>query len=435
MYPFTFFKTLPVASVTLAAVMLLSLTARAEWERQRMNPQDADKGFIAICAVSPTFAVAAGVIKQGSGDAAAVFVTRDGMNWANSSPVTGGGPLDIHIYGSCYFESEQHGYVGGIGEIWVTDDSAASWTKVGLGGLMSGRFINDIHGLGPGRPAYAAASTGQLLRSDDAGATWPEVSSPLGDVDLKGVHFNDDQHGWVWSGDSITDEESGEITGYEGGGLALTTDGGATWEPIFSNEQAEVLTVDMLNNSRGWLLKRSMSGTEVLMTTDGGQSWTPFTPPTESTAGQVVGYNDIHFFDGCEGIILGVLQNNEWGTVWRTTDGGESWVEADREFLHLGSLLGFPVEASMLGFDFIDRSQGWATGSNETIFRYDADDDAPDCNIDDGGGDADGDGDGDGGSGGERCSCRAPGSGTPAAPELLMAAALLGILWLRRRLG
>lgn len=421
-----------LTAATFATVLLLSAAAHAEWDRQRMNPMDQDKGFLAICAVSDTFAVAAGVIKQGSSENGAVVVTRDGMNWAVSSPVTGGGPLDMHVYMSCYFPDEQHGYVGGVGEIWTTEDGAASWTKVGLGGLFSGRQINGITGLGTGEPAFAVTSVGQVLKTTD-GVDWPELARPLGDVNLGAVVFTDSDHGWV-SGGAPEANDEGEVLGYHDGGLALTTDGGDTWQVVFEGEERAVMRLHFVTNSIGWMLSTSMNGAVLEHTTDGGLTWAPVVLPSESMGGTIVGFNDIHFFDGCEGMLLGALQDNDWGAAWRTIDGGATWVEFDRAFLALGQVLGITIESTLITFDFADRGVGWATGSNETIFRYDAEDDPPTCEGG-GDGDADGDSDGDGDddSPSERCTCRAAGATSSSAVVTSLTALLLGAVWLSRR--
>lgn len=401
--------------------------ALAEWDRQRMNPQDQDKAFLDVSAVSPSFAAAAGMIKQGGQDAAAVFITRDGLNWSNSSPQTSGGPMDIHIYSSVWFANERLGYVGGLGEIWVTDDGGATWTRVGLGGLMGGRMINDIAGLRPSGRAWAVTSTGQVLMTIDGGDTWPEVDVPLGGAGLNRVAFVDDQHGWVVSGAAITTEE-GEITGFEDGGLALSEDGGLTWQTVFSGESRKVISLRFIDTERGWILSRSLSGYTLERTTDGGLTWEPVSLPASSGAGAVSGFGDVAFFSGCEGLILGAVGDNDWGTVWSTRDGGATWIEADREFLRLGQFMGFPIEAGLVTFDFVDRTVGWASGTNETLFRYDADDEAPPC---DGGGDgSDGGG---GSSSGGRCGCRAAGAHRAHDGGLGLAVLLVAAAWVTRR--
>ena len=417
------------ADRVLRATVILALSipglAFGEWERQRMSPQEEDKGFLDVCALSSSFAVAVGVIKQSSQDAAAVFITRDGTSWAASSPRTSGGPMDVHMYLSVWFADESHGYVGGLGEIWTTDDGGATWVRTGLGGIMGGRAITDITGLRPAGPAWAAASTGQVLRTTDGGATWPELAVPLSGAGLNSVVFIDEEHGWVISGRAVTDEGTGAEVGFEQGGLAVTTDGGATWQVVFSGETRMVSSVRFVDASRGWMLSRDLAGSRFERTTDGGLTWQPVAVPAESSGGAVGGLSDVFFFDPCEGMLIGSVGDNDWGAVWHTVDGGETWVEVDRGFLRLGQIMGFPIEAGLLTFDFADRDVGWATGTYESIFRYDSDDDPPAC--DSGGGDGDG-----GGGGGGRCGCRAPGSGPAIPPVFVIGVTLAGAVRLSR---
>ena len=81
---------------------------------------------------------------------------------------------------------------------------------------------------------------------------------------------------------------------------------------------------------------------------------------------------------------------------------------------------------------FVDREVGWAGGTYETLFRYDADGPAPACAANPpASGDGGGGGDDDGG-----CSCSLANAGAGGGLALpIMITILIICIWLRRAVG
>jgi MYXO-CTERM domain-containing protein len=399
--------------------------ATADWERQRAGLGE-KKGFLGLSAVSSTFAVAVGVIDQGGKDAPLAMITRDGKSWQPVTVAQSTGPLDMHIYLSVWFANDKQGVIGAIGEIFHTKDGGASWTRADLGGLFGGRMVNAIHGADAKSGIYAVTSLGEVLRSTDGGASWPALGKPLGDVSVTRVQLVDASAGWVASGAAIRDQDTDELKGYEEGGLARTTDGGKSWTVVFSGEQREIAGISFVDAQRGWMVSRSMAGPRLEQSVDGGQTWKELPIPA-SKLGSTDGLTAVRFFDGCEGWLLGSAGTDSASVLWRTTDGGKTWVEEEkREPLLVPNPFNLPIQSKLYGFAFADRSVGWASGTYETLFRYDATSSKPACS-----GPAAGDGGAGGGGGGCGCAVAAAAQGGAVLPLALVA--FLGAGGRRRR--
>jgi MYXO-CTERM domain-containing protein len=413
---------------TLLCAALAPRAAHGGWKRQASG-MNQKTGYLDLCAVSKTFAAAAGVVKLGQ-EKPVVAITTDGKTWTQHFPHKQAHQFDIQIFTSVFFADDKQGYVGGLGMIWSTTDGGSTWTAKNLGGLFAGP-ISDIHSAEPSSGVFAAASKGKLLRTTDGGKTWPVLATPLGSsVSLNRVFFLDAKRGWVTAGTSEEDPTTNEITGYEDGGLALTTDGGKTWKKIFSGEKRQVDEVFFVDAQYGWLLSTSMSGPRLEASTDGGETWSDVTHPSKAKPGKITSLAAVRFFDRCEGWLAGGTGESGPGVLWRTTDGGKSWTElTDRKFLELGKIFGLPVQASIWALDFVDRETGFAGGSWESLYGYTADDKAPACGNKPAGDGGTGPGDGEEGEG----CCSVARGGPGPWPALALLALLLELARRRRR--
>ncbi len=373
------------------AFLLFSLlypgAAMAGWAIQSQG-MGQTLGFVDVAAVNPSFAVAVGVIKDGSQQKSVAMITRDGVSWQRVYPIMPTGPLDLHIYSSVWFMNETEGIIGGIGEILTTQDGGGSWDRIDRGGMF-GSAVNDLHGAGSAGGVFAVTSKGEVLHSADGGATWSDTPQPLGEVHLSHIFFIDDQYGWITAGQTVMETVPGEhndeekLVGYKDGALLQTTDGGATWEVLFSGEERAVNSISFVDDQFGWITSNSMAGPKVQHSADGGESWADLPLPQTTQVGDLNYLTSVHFFNRCEGWLMGGAGSGDAVAVlWHTVDGGKTWDElADRAFLKIGEMFGFPIEVNAISWGFVDRNIGWMMGSYESIFRYDADSPAPTCNA------------------------------------------------------
>ena len=144
--------------------------------------------------------------------------------------------------------------------------------------------------------AYTAVAVGEgtILRSEDGGATWRQLRSPV-------------SYG-LWA-ISFADEWNGLVVG-DAGAVFRTTDGGESWVAQSSGTTAGLRRVSFPDPMNGTAIGK---GGVIIRTTDGGATWTPH------SAGAGMGLNDVDFCDGLTGMIVG------GNTVLSTTDGGVTW--------------------------------------------------------------------------------------------------------------
>ncbi|MEQ8819625.1 MAG: putative Ig domain-containing protein [Sumerlaeia bacterium] len=200
--------------------------------------------------------------------------TDGGLTWE---------PTNAPERGDRYFDlamgTEQLGWLAGHdGEFFKTTDGGVNWTL---------QEILDAEGEGPGDADIASvAAVGNqvwvgtslnlgfaiaLYRSEDAGATWTEEGVTPGLGFLTHLEFLDDgQNGWA--------------VGFGRGSISRTTDGGDVWSRVSSFSNARNVThTSFIDDQTGWVAiqanGRGIDGATVDLqgtiwkTTDGGETW------------------------------------------------------------------------------------------------------------------------------------------------------------------
>jgi photosystem II stability/assembly factor-like uncharacterized protein len=167
----------------------------------------------------------------------------------------------------------------------------------------------------------------QVVRTDDGGVTWYDVS-PSG-VDALGYaatfDFLDADHGWVALADS-TDPFTGT--------LYRTTDGGTTWSSSiipFGGGDLQFLDAD-----NGWVMASlgagaGSMGVAIFQTADGGETWTQSytNDPNKPNAGDSLPLGGLK--DGLTALDMrtawvgGVVYAPGTIYLYQTTDGGHTW--------------------------------------------------------------------------------------------------------------
>ncbi|MEZ4757802.1 MAG: YCF48-related protein [Flavobacteriales bacterium] len=207
--------------------------------------------------------------------------TDGGRHWTN---VTGGSATWVGVH----LRSNGVGWLGGgVGANRSTTDFFATstnhpgpnvairstWAFSPTTALACGGYVN-----------------GGCYRTTNGGSSWTQV--------LDGGNIFD-----IW----FVNEQLG-FCGGEGGTLARTTDGGATWEWLDSPTSASINSLFFLNDTLGFF-----AGSGGARTTDGGETWTILNELPQFTM-------SIFFTDPDTGYAVQYS-----GYVLRTTDGGDSW--------------------------------------------------------------------------------------------------------------
>lgn len=227
--------------------------------------------------------------------------------------------------------------------------------------------LYDITVVPPGT-LWVVGYPGKVLRSADRGDTWERISLGDGDEALFSITYPDPGHGWI----------SGR-----GGIIFHTADGGKTWTRQESGVEEPLFDLSFVDSSRGWAVGHF--GT-IIRTRDGGRTWERQYLKKDFT-GDLGGRQDAFIIDESGSVFLqdagvereeiphekeidpslnGVFFRNdrlgwvvgEFGIVYRTRDGGETWEPLDSG-----------VETSLFAVRFADDSNGWAVGPKGVVLK------------------------------------------------------------------
>jgi len=196
-------------------------------------------------------------------------------------------------------------YAGTWHLAWKTDDGGVTWRHINKGMIDDSDVFSVIVDSTNSSVVYASACSG-IYKSESAGDLFHK---------LQGIPFSARRTRVLKQ-----DPANPEIV-YAGTteGLWKTLDGGKTWKHMTNSEVVvnDVL-VDPRNSSRV-LLATDRSG--VLASTDGAQSFAP------SNHGYTHRYVSSIVADQKDpnAILVGVVNDREWGGVFSTRDGGQSW--------------------------------------------------------------------------------------------------------------
>ena len=176
------------------------------------------------------------------------------------------------------------------------------------------------------RYGSAGDSGGGIAKTTDGGATWNTVRS------------TDDVFGF-YDGLSSPSAQRCYVLGCgELGGLWVTTDGGGSWKrrAVPGGDPGWGGRIAFPAVGTGWLI----GSNGIARTTNGGQGW------TKQPSGTRQGLVALDFVDTLNGWAVG-----QKGAIVATRDGGAHWRPQSSG-----------TTASLSDVDFVDRLRGWAVG-------------------------------------------------------------------------
>ena len=204
-----------------------------------------------------------------------------------------------------------------------------------------GKDLNTVY-FGDSKRGWVGGDGGFLAYTDDGGASW--VERRLGtDHAINDVYFVSKDRGFALTGGSI----------YE------TSDGGHSWSEAhkFSNDEfggatPELYSLRFNGKKRGWVVGSASRGDIVVnsilaITRDSGATWQVLKVPTN----QELIHIDV--VDEKRAWVVGA-----GGAILHTEDSGESWIRQPSE-----------TQATLYHIDFRNEKQGWAVGERGTILR------------------------------------------------------------------
>lgn len=345
------------------------------------------------------------------GSSGVILKTTDGgATWAEKTSGTTQILYSVDFFGSNGLA------VGAAGVVLISSDFGETWTSTTYGTTANFDvfFINDTTAF----MAASSATTGRLVKTTDAGATWINMNSAIPGLTsgtVRSIYFPLSSIGYLST--SV-------------GTIFKTTDGGNSWTQSYSigSTTTIIYSVHFANELFG---AASTTLGRIIVTTDGGANWTlSQTPVTKSLfsvsaytspkrnaflvgnilsggdAGSIILSNNfgntwtkgfiassqeqlqrVHFPSMNVGYAVGgsITSGNSFGDVLKTTDGGASWVKlplqtATRIYsvFFLDELTGYVGSEGPTGlYKTTDGGQNWTqlnTGTGvSTSILYDID--------------------------------------------------------------
>lgn len=219
-------------------------------------------------------------------------------------------------------------YNGSTENIHITRDGGKSWKDVSSG-YTSMRFM-DIFFFDE-QVMYMSGNEGLIIRSVNGGENWETLQTGVTNQ-LWALHFVDRKTGFACGSAGI---------------IIKTIDGGISWKLLNSGVSNQLYDFDATDS--GILF---VSGSNVLLRSDdGGENWDKVTDfPFMAPADWI---RSIKFVNSTTAYACADI-----GRIYKSTDGGESWVR-------LPSI----TQEALFELDFVNENIGYVCGYNGTILK------------------------------------------------------------------
>lgn len=206
--------------------------------------------------------------------------------------------------------------------------------------LTSGRIVD--FAVNPRRPAeyFAAAASGGLWKTVNAGTTWTPVFDDQGSYSIGALRMDPDDPLVLWVG---TGENNSQRSVSYGDGVYLTRDGGATWENmgLTESEHIGMFAIDPRDTDVVFVaaqgpLWRSGGDRGLYRTADAGKTWERVLHISDDT-----GVSEVHMDPRDPDVLYAVayqrrrhvwtlLNGGPESGIHKSLDGGETWTELTR---------------------------------------------------------------------------------------------------------
>lgn len=340
-----------------------------------------DNGYIALTAINRDSAAVIGIANS-----AYILKRTDdgGQTWDD---MTYTGELLLPLFMTIHFRDQTHGWMGGLGAIYYTEDGL-NFSEVQIPGEWFGpiplttiRIVKSYSledGIAVGDSSSMSGETTRLfLTTNDGGHSWEKIETGI-NLPINGLDIVDDNHTWMIGANGYDLDGDDWPDRYDTGTIFFSDNRGVEWREVIGGLGYGLQTVDFLDEQRGWVIGTDGSNPKILITQDGGNSWSSIDPGSIGIPSDTDELLYIKLFSMCEIWLIGHRKAGDSirDLFLHSIDGGNTFVE---EFDYEGPSV-------MFAYDFADRTRGWAGGAYLTLLRYDAETGDPgnDCTFPEG---------------------------------------------------
>lgn len=297
--------------------------------------------------------------------------TSDGgqtWEWVFTDPNIGLLLLDVEMV------NNNVGYMGGVSVFGPgaakTTDGGATWTAMDpMPGAQFTSAWSDFYALDEQRLWVAgfaggfAGSPDGVALSTDGGSSFQFVESQSG-AWAKSVFFVNQNVGWLASGDFPDDDGTGQYLGV----IQKSTDGGATWTTQHTTNYT-TYWMHFTDAQNGWVAADGDTNSIICHTSDGGATWEEQSLPNDTDLHMA----SVQMFNNNHGWAVGWHPGglNPIISLYETFNGGTTW-DLDPFSAPYG-----PVQLAM-----VDENTGWTVGANNmqvgAIMKYSGGSSCPD---------------------------------------------------------
>ncbi len=221
-------------------------------------------------------------------------------------------------------------------QMYASRNGEIEWEFVGPTNI-GGRITDIEMPTGQSQIIYIGAASGGIFKTEDTGLTWEQKFSGIPTISIGDIAIDPQNQDILYAG---TGEANASSYSFLGSGIYKSLNGGDSWEYSGLEESAYIgrIIVDHSNSQTVFTaacgtLFSTNSNRGIYRTTDGGDNWEQVLFVNDSTVAidlvqHPTDANILYaaFWERKRGLTY----RNSFGQssgIWKTTDGGDSWVE------------------------------------------------------------------------------------------------------------